>query len=112
MNAPEACAEALGQLGHDGVALVLDGTEGGQVPVVAQHSAGAGMAAQGPCRLRPRPAPQPPRHLHQRLQLPQQRLHPCKDTASVAGTQREQHKAQLWDHLLDLYPTDLPLCPK
>lgn len=78
MNAPEACTEALGQVGHDGVALILDGTEGGQVAVVAEHGTGTGVAAQGPRRLRPRcrPPSQPPRHLHQGLQLPQQRLHP------------------------------------
>lgn len=45
MNAPEACAEALGQVGHDGMALVLDGTEGGQVAVVTEHGTGTGVAA-------------------------------------------------------------------
>lgn len=51
VNAPESRAEALGQLGHDGMALILDGAEGGQVAVVAEHSTGAGVAAQGPRRL-------------------------------------------------------------
>lgn len=92
VTVPEACAEALGQLGHDGVALVLDGTERRQVAVVAQHGPGAGVAVQGSRRICPRcrPAPQPPRHLHEGLQLPQERLHAwrgpgCQEGAGSGG---------------------------
>lgn len=82
--------------------------------VVAQDGAGAGVAAQGTSGLRPCPAPQPPRHLHQRLQLPQQRLHPCRATGSGrkgVGTQTEQNETWGWDHLPNLgdtHPLDLP----
>lgn len=86
-NIPEVCTEALGQLSHDGVALILDCTEGRQVAVVAQHSTGTGVAVQGPCRISSWccPPPQPPWHLHEGLQLPQQRLHPW--AGGVLGVQ-------------------------
>lgn len=44
-STPEALPELLGQAGCDDLAVILDGTEGGQVLVLLQHSPGATLVA-------------------------------------------------------------------
>lgn len=68
---PELLSELLGQLVHDGVAVVLNSLERGQVAVLLQHT--AGVAVRSHCLsvgLHLQTLIQSSRQFKQKLQLP------------------------------------------
>lgn len=74
---PELLPEFLCQLVHDGVTVVLDSFEGGQVAVLLQHT--PGMAVGLHCLsigLQLQTLVQPRRQFKQKLQLPQEGVDP------------------------------------
>lgn len=72
MLAPEFLSQLLSQLLHDGVTVILNPLEGGQVAVLLQHT--AGMPVEAHCLsigLQLQTLIQSSRQFKQKLELPQ-----------------------------------------